>query len=296
MLSQYETEIEKMISNGYAEPVLDDAMCADRCFYLPHHAVRKNEDKIRIVFDCASKCKGVSLNTMCLQGPDLFCRLFDVLIRFREFPFALMADITAMYNQIKIPTRDRDALRFLCLKDNDIKQYRMTSHLFGGVWCSSSSSYALKKTSELTNDAIVKSIITSSFYVDDLLWSSKSLDEATRLMPKVKSLLSTRGFQLTKYIASHEAMLSGIPEDSRLRSDNDMLLCHSESPILSFWEVKDKIQCILIFCAGTYISRRNYVIAFIISLLYLTFHCCNMFNWLVMCYYHVYFICCYRLM
>ena len=158
MLSQYETEIEKMISNGYAEPVPDGAMCADRCFYLPHHAVKKNEDKIRIVFDCASKCKGVSLNSMCLQGPDLSCRLFDVLIRFREFPFALMADITAMYNQIKIPTRDRDALRFLWLKDNDIKQYRMTSHLFGGVWCSSSSSYALKKTSELTNDAIVKNI------------------------------------------------------------------------------------------------------------------------------------------
>ena len=116
MLSQYETEIEKMISNGYAEPVPDDVMCADRCFYLPHHAVRKNEDKIRIVFDCASKCRGVSLNSLCLQGPDLSCKLFDVLIRFREFPFALMADITAMYNQIKIPTRDRDALRFCVAK------------------------------------------------------------------------------------------------------------------------------------------------------------------------------------
>ena len=79
-----------------------------------------------------------------------------------------------------------------------IKPYRMTSHLFGGIWCSSSSSYALKNTSELTNDAIVKNIITSSFYVDDLLWSSKSLDESTRLMAMVKSLLSTRGFQTNK--------------------------------------------------------------------------------------------------
>ena len=42
MLPQYDAEIEKMISNGYAEPVPDDVMCADRCFYLPHHAVRKN--------------------------------------------------------------------------------------------------------------------------------------------------------------------------------------------------------------------------------------------------------------
>ena len=45
------------------------------------------------------------------------------------------------------------------------------------------------KTSELTNDAIVKNIITSSFYVADLSWSSKCLDDATRLMPKVKSLI-----------------------------------------------------------------------------------------------------------
>ena len=115
----------------------------------------------------------------------------------------------------------------------------MTSHLFGGIWCSSSSSYALKKTSELTNDAIVKDIITSSFNVDDLLWSSKSLNEATRLMPKVKSLLSTRGFQLTKYIASHEAMLLGIPEDSRLCSDDDMLLCHPDKALGVGWCIMD---------------------------------------------------------
>ena len=62
MLSQYETEMEKMMYNCDAEPVPDDIMYADRCFYLLHHAVRKNEDKIRIVFDFANKCKGVSLN------------------------------------------------------------------------------------------------------------------------------------------------------------------------------------------------------------------------------------------
>ena len=107
MLSQYETEIKKMISNDYAEPVPDNVLCANICFHMPHHAVSKNEDNVRIVFDCASKCKGVSLNSLCLQVPDLACTLFDVLIRFREFPFVLMVDITAMYNQVNIPTRDR---------------------------------------------------------------------------------------------------------------------------------------------------------------------------------------------
>ena len=42
MHSQYEAETEKMVSNGYAGPVPDDVKCADRCFYLPHHAVSKN--------------------------------------------------------------------------------------------------------------------------------------------------------------------------------------------------------------------------------------------------------------
>ena len=60
-------------------------------------------------------------------------------------------------------------------------------------------------------------------------------------MPKVKSLLSTRGFQLTKYIASHETMLSGIPEDSRLRSDDDMLLCHSDKALGVGWCIMDDV-------------------------------------------------------
>ena len=75
------------------------------------------------MFNCASKYKDVSVNSMCLHGPDFACRLFDVLIRFREFPFALMSDITAMYNQVNIPTRDRDTLHYVWMKNNDVKQY-----------------------------------------------------------------------------------------------------------------------------------------------------------------------------
>ena len=104
-------------------------------------------------------CTDVSLNSLCIQGPDFAYRLFDVFIPFREFPFVLIAEITAMYNQVEIPNRDRDALRCVWMKNNDVKQYRMTFH----------------------------------YSVDDLLWSSKSLDEATQLMPMEKSL--------TKYCA-----------------------------------------------------------------------------------------------
>ena len=131
---KYQTEIDKMLSKGYAEIVpKDEIYTADRIFYLPHHAVvsDKKPDKLRVVFDCACKCKGQSLNDRCLQGPDLINQLIPVLLRFRQHSIAIQGDIEAMYNQVKIPERDRDALGFLWYTAGELVSYRMTSHLFG---------------------------------------------------------------------------------------------------------------------------------------------------------------------
>ena len=54
----------------------------------------------------------------------------------------------AMYNQVHVPKSDRDALRFLWMNDGEVVNYSMTSHLFGGEWCASSSAYALRRTAE----------------------------------------------------------------------------------------------------------------------------------------------------
>ena len=100
-----------------------------------------------MVFDCTASQSGVSLNNQCLQGPDLINKLFDVLVRFRQYNYAIMADIEAMY-LCKNPPKDRNALRFLWDVNNSRCRFRMTSHLFGGVWCSSSSTYILRRTVE----------------------------------------------------------------------------------------------------------------------------------------------------
>ena len=89
----------------------DDVVC-----YLPHHSVThpKKPEKTRVVFDCAEKYQGTSLNDQTLQGPDLTNSLTGVLIRFREEQIALMADIEAMFHQIRVALKDVNALRFLC--------------------------------------------------------------------------------------------------------------------------------------------------------------------------------------
>ena len=70
-------------------------------------------DKLRIVFDCAAKHMGVSLNDVLLQGPDLLNSLVGVLTRFRSESVAFAADIESMFHQVKVNPEDRDFLKFL---------------------------------------------------------------------------------------------------------------------------------------------------------------------------------------
>ena len=173
LMERYEGEIVKLLDSGYAEPVpIYDMNKSDKVWYLPHHAVinPKKPEKLRIVFDCASRFRGESLNDKCYRGPDLNNKLLHVLLRFRQHEFSVMADIEAMYYQVRIPLEDRDVLRFLWVdSQGDIAQYRMTSHVFGGIWCASSSTFALRQT--LLDDPgiseLVRDTVSRSFYVDD---------------------------------------------------------------------------------------------------------------------------------
>ena len=105
-------------------------------WYMPHHCVPKKNGKMRLVFDCASRYNGMSLNGQCYQGPDFSTKLSSVLLRFSEHSVAISGHIEAMYNQMLMPPLDRDGLRFLWFDGERISHYRMRVHLFGGIWCS----------------------------------------------------------------------------------------------------------------------------------------------------------------
>ena len=114
----YDQTIQKMIDSGYAARVPENQLNLSdgSVWYIPHHPVLKKPGKVRPVFYCSAQYKGVSLNSECLHGPNLTNNLIDVLLRFRQYENAIIADIESMYLQVRIPEPDRDVLRFFVVR------------------------------------------------------------------------------------------------------------------------------------------------------------------------------------
>jgi len=65
--------MEKYLSDGHARRVPPEELhVKDRpLWYLPHHHVLNKPGKTGVVFDCAAKYRGTSLNDQLLTGLDL---------------------------------------------------------------------------------------------------------------------------------------------------------------------------------------------------------------------------------
>ena len=97
--------------NGYIERAPDETDCCKSVCYLPYFVT--SQAKKRIVYDGKSEYKGVCVNDVIMAGPDLLNPLLHVLMRFLLGKFALMADVTKCFFQIKLPEAHRDLFRLL---------------------------------------------------------------------------------------------------------------------------------------------------------------------------------------
>ena len=131
-----------------------------------------------------------------------------------------MVDVEAMYNPVRVPAYDRNCLRFLRRVNGLNVEYRMTSHLFGGVWCSSSSTFALRQTViDCPTSQLVEDTARKSFFVDDLLKYVKTRDGAVQVIHGTKLAVKSDGFNLTKFAVNDSHLLDSIAEHERAQRD-----------------------------------------------------------------------------
>ena len=132
-----------------------------------------------------------------------------------------MADVEGMFNQVKVPPEDSDALRFLWWEYSDLErpsEFQMTTHIFGATDSPSCANFCLKRAAEdrkgRFSDEVV-SAVDKDFYVDDFVKSVRTVTEASKLVGEVTCLLSKAGFRLTKWMRNSREVLSKIPDADR---------------------------------------------------------------------------------
>ncbi len=236
----YCESMQALIDNGFAEEISLDSLKGNCVWYIPHHGVvhPQKPGVIRPVFDCPASLNGHSLNGQVMSGPDNNNRLLGVLLRFREGPIAFMCDVKAMFHCVKLPVEQRDYLRLLWWEQGDLdkplKAYRMTAHIFGGVWSPSAATFALRHHaethrtdySELTIDTVL-----DNMYVDDCLRSLESVDCTIKICHELMDLLDKGGFPLTKWVSNSPAVIDSIPVERRAKGVKDLDLDSERLPI-----------------------------------------------------------------
>ncbi|XP_033118272.1 uncharacterized protein LOC117117900 [Anneissia japonica] len=159
-------------------------------------------------------------------------------MHFRQYSVAISGDIETMFYQVKVPAEQRDLLRFLWWTKGDFshqpKIFRMTVHLFGAGSSPSCANYGLQKTATDNKcEVSIKAVETvkRNFYMDDVLKSVETIEEAKNLVNELKTLCNEGGFNLTKWTSNRREVLVNIPVEERAKELRDLDLDASPLPM-----------------------------------------------------------------
>ena len=129
---------------------------------------------------------------------------------------------------MRVVPKDTDALRFLWSDGDRQKppeEYKMLVHIFGAKSSPCCANRASKETAhdnEMKYSKLVTTVVRRNFYVDDLLKSTATVEQAINLSLKLISLLQEGGFRLTKFLSNRREVLQAIPEKERSAATLDL--------------------------------------------------------------------------
>ena len=211
----YSEQIDDMVSRRVARKLSKEEIDSWKgpVFYISHLAVqnpKSSSTPVRIVFNSSQLFKGVSLNSFLAKGPDSYLNdLLGVLLRWRESPQVLVGDIRKMYNSIFIEATEQHCHRFLWrkLEDREPDIYIIQRVNMGDRPAAAISSEAIYKTADMCQDSSpeVSNLLKHSTYVDDIVHSVNSADEARDLARKTTDVLKNAGFTIKHWLFGGES-------------------------------------------------------------------------------------------
>ena len=247
--SSYSEVIHQYKEKGYIRKI-GDANEQETGWYLPHFPVIRKDKattKTRIVFDASAKQNDIALNDIIHQGPKLQQDLFEVLLRFRRHPIAVVCDIAEMYLQISIAEEDRRYLRFLW-RDLNLQATREICEfnrvVFGVNFSPFAAQYVAQENARrnAAQFSLAAETILKSTYMDDSIDSVPDEEVAVQLHQELSTVWSKAGMHARKWLSNSNFVMKNIPiEDRAQEVDLDKSDLPSTKTLGMLWDAKEDI-------------------------------------------------------
>lgn len=204
-------------------------------YYLPHQPVIRESSlttKLRVVFDASAKTtNGRSLNEIMLIGPKLQRDLFDIILNWRVFRYALTADVEKMYRQVKV-IEDDQLYQYILWRENKsdpIKEYKLTTVTYGTA---SAPFLAIKSLFYIADccseeNTLIKDIIKSDFYMDDLMTGADTISQCKKIQHDLTKQLMKFGFHLRKWLSNEKEVTSNIDNSD----ENELIIIKDDESV-----------------------------------------------------------------
>ncbi|XP_062703000.1 uncharacterized protein LOC134285705 [Aedes albopictus] len=239
-------KISDFVVKGYARKLNEEELSRKhpRIWYLPIFPVTNinKPGKIRMVWDAAATAYGVSLNSVLLKGPDQLSELFTILIQFREGRFALSGDVREMFLQVLMRPEDQQCQRFLWYdQDGTLSVYVLQVMTFGACCSPCSAQYVKNLNAERFKGdyPAATEVIQKRHYVDDMLVSVATEEEAIQLAQEVKQVHAEGGFEIRNWVSNSKRVIQALQEDRTEKKNLDATSEISQEKVLGMWWCTD---------------------------------------------------------
>lgn len=218
--NSYCKQIREYKDKGYISLVDGPKLQESKTWYLPHFAVfnPNKPGKFRLVFDAASKVKGVSLNSQLLTGVDRLLRIDEVLVNFRLHDVILTGDVNEMFHRVMVRKEDQASQQFLW-RDGEFSRepdrYQMNVLIFGASSSPTTAIFVMNKNADRFCSRYPRAVkaIKGETYMDDVLTGGSNEEEVIKLRKDISFICEEGGFTVAKWQSNSNKVLESIPAD-----------------------------------------------------------------------------------
>ena len=222
MLTAYQKVFQTQLEDGIIEKIDVSPKDYDKYVWIPHRPVIKVEPntttKIRPVFNCSLKVdKKPSLNEAAFAGINLMGDIVKLSLYFRSNNIIMLSDIKQAFLQIMLAQEvDMNKFCFFMKEGNKLVCYRHRTIIFGFNASPFILNYVIKHHAEQFPEDACTRILSSNFYVDNLIVTGNSVDFLKGIYGETLSRMKEGGFFLRSWNSNCSELRSIMQGDETL--------------------------------------------------------------------------------